>query len=102
MNGPAQLDTEKEDMNSTPIADATSKTSYLFKVFYFGCVVLLLVEIDMQLTNLFFKEHRHQYHSWEALLAFYPIYAFGGIVLLVLIAKVLRRLLMRPEDYYDV
>ena len=31
---------------------------------------------------------------------FYAIFGFGACVLLVLAAKALRRLLMRPEDYY--
>jgi quinol-cytochrome oxidoreductase complex cytochrome b subunit len=56
----------------------------------------------MQVTNLLFEEHRHEYHDLEGLLGFYLWYAFGGIVLLVVIAKVLRRILMRPENYYDV
>ena len=85
---------EKDDMNPKRI-------DQLFKMFYFGCAILLLVELDMQLTNLVFKEHRHEYHSLEGLLGFYPIYAFGGIVLLVLVAKVMRKVLMRREDYYD-
>ena len=31
---------------------------------------------------------------------FYAVFGFGACVLLVLAAKALRRLLMRPEDYY--
>lgn len=36
-------------------------------------------------------------HFW----GFYGIYGFGGCVFLVLAAKELRKLVMRPEDYYD-
>lgn len=59
---------------------------------YACCAVLVLLE---------FVIHRHIYHSWEDLFAFYPIYGFIGCVLLVLVAKWMRTFLMRDEDYYD-
>lgn len=45
--------------------------------------------------------HRHVDHPWEALFGFYGVYGFVACVLLVLIAKELRRVLMRRENYYD-
>ena len=45
--------------------------------------------------------HRHVIHAWEALPGFYPIYGFIACALLVLIAKQMRKPLMRKEDYYD-
>jgi len=45
--------------------------------------------------------HRHVVHPWERLWGFYPIYGFLSIVLLVLVAKQLRKVVMRDEDYYD-
>lgn len=48
-----------------------------------------------------FVVHRHIDHPWEALFGFYPVYGFGACVLLVLIAKQMRKLLMRKDDYYD-
>ena len=45
--------------------------------------------------------HRHVDHPWEALFGFYGVYGFVACVLLVLIAKELRKLLMRHEDHYD-
>ena len=44
---------------------------------------------------------RHVDHPWEALFGFYPLYGFGACVLLVLIAKQMRKVLMRKDDYYD-
>ena len=44
---------------------------------------------------------RHADHPWEALFGFYPLYGFGACVLLVLIAKQMRKVLMRKDDYYD-
>jgi len=48
-----------------------------------------------------FFVHRHVDHPWEGLFAFYGFYGFGACVILVLLAKELRKLIMRKEDYYD-
>ena len=45
--------------------------------------------------------HRHVAHPWEALFGFYSLYGFIACVLLVLVAKEMRKVLMRREDYYD-
>jgi len=47
-----------------------------------------------------FFVHRHVEHPWEALYGFYCVYGFVACVLLVLIAKEMRKVLMRREDYY--
>ena len=91
-----------EHMNTKPPPGNPKAIRNLFRVFYLGCVLLLLVELDMQVTNLVFQEHRHEYHFLEGWFAFYPIYAFGGIVLLVVVAKIMRKIFMRPENYYDL
>jgi len=44
--------------------------------------------------------HRHVAHPWEAWFGFYAIYGFVACVLLVLLAKEMRKLVMRDEDYY--
>ena len=38
---------------------------------------------------------------WEEWFNFYGFYGFIGCVFLVLMAKELRKLVMRDEDYYD-
>jgi len=48
-----------------------------------------------------FVVHRHVDHPWEGMVGFYAVYGFVACVLLVLIAKEMRKLLMRKEDYYD-
>ncbi|MCO5098377.1 MAG: hypothetical protein M9884_13050 [Rhodocyclaceae bacterium] len=59
------------------------------------CVVcLLLVSVDLFL-------HRHEDFSFATLFGFHALYGFIACVALVLTAKQLRRVLMRPEDYYD-
>jgi hypothetical protein len=46
--------------------------------------------------------HRHEEFSWAGWFGFYAAYGFFACVALVLAAKeVLRRLVKRPEDYYD-
>lgn len=61
-------------------------------VFYVICGVLVVLDFIL---------HRHIYHSWETLPAFYPIYGFIGCVVLVLIAKWMRLIVMRDEEYYE-
>jgi len=57
-------------------------------------ICLLLVGLDLVL-------HRHVAHPWEGMFAFYALYGFVACVLLVLLAKEMRKLLMRDEDYYE-
>ena len=45
--------------------------------------------------------HKHGPFAIEHWFGFYGIYGFVACVALVLAAKELRRILMRPEDYYD-
>ena len=68
----------------------------LFNVFYAVCAIVLVLDPLLDLVI-----DRHREHAWESLLGFYPLYGFVGIVVLVLTAKLMRRVLMRPEDYYD-
>jgi hypothetical protein len=45
--------------------------------------------------------HRHAETGFDGGFGFYALYGFFACVALVLAAKVLRRIVMRPEDYYD-
>lgn len=73
--------------------DKPRNVARLFRVFYAACVILLLLD---------FVLHRHVTHAWERLPGFYAIFGFVACVTLVLVAKEMRRVLMRGEDYYDV
>ncbi len=64
-------------------------------------VVRLLVASCVLLFGLDLFLHRHAEHPWEALVGFYPLYGFVACVILVLLAKELRKLVMRKEDYYQ-
>ena len=72
--------------------DKPENIGKLLKVFYALCVVLVVVDLLV---------HRHIYHSWENIPAFYAIYGFVGCVALVVVAKAMRKVLMKEEDYYD-
>lgn len=72
--------------------DKSENVSKMLKVFYVLCALLVIAD---------FIVHRHIYHSWENIPAFYAIYGFVGCSLLVFVAKWMRTFLMRKEDYYD-
>lgn len=72
--------------------DNPKNVQRLLRGFYACCIVLFIVD---------FVVHRHIYHTWEKLPGFYAIYGFVACVLLVLVAKEMRKVLMRKEDYYD-
>ncbi|TDC82468.1 hypothetical protein [Actinomadura sp. 7K507] len=44
---------------------------------------------------------KHPFFDIENVFGFYALYGFLGSVTLVLVAKQLRRVLMRGEDYYE-
>lgn len=63
--------------------------------------IRLLIAICAVLFGLDFILHRHSVHPMDGVGGFYAIYGFVGCVVLVFIAKWLRKILMRPEDYYQ-
>lgn len=72
--------------------DKPENIQKMLKVFYVICGLLVVAD---------FVVHRHIYHDWEKIPAFYAIYGFVGCVVLVLVAREMRKFLMRGEDYYD-
>ena len=64
-------------------------------------VVRALIAACILLFGLDFVLHRHASHPWEEIFGFYAIYGFVACVLLVLLAKEMRKLLMRDENYYE-
>lgn len=72
--------------------DKPGNVDRLLRGSYVICILLVIVD---------FVVHRHVEMSWENMPAFYAIYGFVACVALVLMAKVLRKMVMRKEDYYD-
>ena len=66
----------------------------LFHVFYVLAGLLVLAEILLGRAT----EHPHPY---EGPFGFYAVYGFLSFWFLVLLAKPMRKLLIRSEDYYE-
>ena len=72
--------------------DSPANVTRLYRGVWTVGIVLLLLDLVI---------HRHAEIGLDALLGFYCFYGFVACVALVLTAKALRRVLMRPEDYYE-
>ena len=81
-----------DEQEKTHLFDRQENVERLLRVFYAICILLALAD---------FVVHRHIGFDWEKIPAFYALYGFVACVLLVLIAKQMRKVLMRREDYYD-
>lgn len=79
--------TEKKHLFDNP-----RNVERLLRVFYATCILLVVVD---------FFVHRHIVMAWEKLPAFYALYGFVACVLLVVLAKLMRKVVMRKEEYYD-
>lgn len=64
----------------------------ILRVFYTLCAAIVLLDLVY---------HRHVLHPWEHLIGFYALFGFIACVVLVLVAKAMRKFLMRDEHYYD-
>tara|TARA_B100000029_G_C17180886_1_gene816925 strand:+ start:68 stop:346 length:279 start_codon:yes stop_codon:yes gene_type:complete len=69
-----------------------SNIKWMLRVFYACCALLVIAD---------FVIDRHEMHPYDSLPAFYPIFGFVACVLLVIVAKEMRKWLMRDEAYYD-
>ena len=72
--------------------DKPENVKRVLYVFYTLCVILVLAD---------FVVHRHIGLVWENIPAFYAIYGFVACVALVVVAKLIRKVVMRKEDYYN-
>jgi len=74
------------------IFDNPMNVERLLRGFYAICIILVIAD---------FIIHRHITMEWEKIPAFYAIYGFVAYVLLVLLSNILRKVVMRKENYYD-
>jgi len=72
--------------------DVPANVDRLVRGFYAVCTLLLLIDFIVPKHGTFAIEHAF---------GFYAFFGFVACVTLVLVAKQLRRILMRPENYYD-
>lgn len=73
--------------------DNPRNVALVVRSLYLVCIVLVLLD---------FFVHRHISVAWESFPGFYALFGFIACVAIVLISIVLRKLLRRKEDYYDV
>jgi len=81
-----------EEKGKEHVWDDPGNVKLLLRIFYVVCAILILVD---------FVFHRHAVHPIEHWWGFYPLYGFVACVTLVLVAKEMRKVLMRDPDYYD-
>jgi hypothetical protein len=62
-------------------------------------VGLYLLLAGLLVADFFISKHGH--FSWEEAPEFYAAYGFLCYLTLIALAKILRRFIKRPEDYYD-
>lgn len=72
--------------------DNPANIKKILYVFYAFCGLLFAAD---------FFVNRYTYHDWEKIPAFYAIFGFVAYVLIVAIAALLRKLVMRDENYYS-
>ena len=82
----------RTDTGKRHVFDDPRNVKRVIHSLYAVCALSLVAEIFVD---------RHSERWWEGLFGFYSLYGFVACVLLVLIAKELRKVLMRKEDYYD-
>lgn len=72
--------------------DSTQNVTLLYRTIWGAGIVLLLADLWI---------HRHEEFGFALLFGFHGLFGFVACIALVLAAKGLRRVLMRPENYYD-
>ncbi len=82
--------------------DRPENVRKVLRILYAVCGFLLLLDlVDVVLRRLQLHDLRHAYRVWEGFPGFYSVFGFVACVTLVLIAKQMRRVLKREEEYYD-
>lgn len=72
--------------------DRSENVTKLFRGLWVIGTALIVADLFM---------HKHEEFGFAGWLGFYGLFGFVACVTLVLTAKALRRILRRPENYYD-
>jgi hypothetical protein len=73
--------------------DNPRNVSLVIRSLYIVCILLFVLDFIL---------HRHVTNKWDGFNGFYVAYGFVAYVAIVLGAFLLRKLVKRNEDYYDV
>ena len=82
-----------------PVAGDGDQSTWFTRNWKGIVLVTYIVSGLLLLLDFFYTKHPH--FPIENIFGFYGLYGFVGCVTLVLLAKLLRKVVMRPEDYYD-
>ena len=61
--------------------------------------LLIAFGVLLVIADAFYNKHIH--FAMESLFGAYAIFGFVAFIVIVIAGKYLRKILMRPEDYYD-
>ena len=91
-----------EDDGRKHVWDNPANVKRFLKGFFITCLLLLLLDVLFMAhlihKHLSFEEGVFSVEGWPG---FFSIYGFIACTLIVLLAKPLRKAVMRSEDYYD-
>ncbi len=79
--------TEKKHLFDNP-----QNVQRLLRIFYTCCGLLFALDLLV---------HRHTQHPLETIPGFYALYGLSACVILVVVAKEMRKIVMRSENYYQ-
>ena len=79
-------------MKELRFLDSSENRKKVRRYFFISLGILLILDPFI---------HKHAEFPWESVPAFYAVYGYAACVSLIFIAKGLRRLVKRDEDYYQ-
>jgi len=79
-------------MKALRFLDKPENRNIVLRCFFVALGVLLVID---------FFIHKHAAFTWEEAPGFYAVYGFVACVSLIFIAKLLRYVVKRDEDYYN-
>ena len=78
-------------MKELSFLDKPKNKNRVIRYFFISLGILIVIDCFI---------HKHVEFPWEAAPAFYAVYGFTACVSLIFIAKLLRFIVKRDEDYY--
>jgi hypothetical protein len=81
--------------------DDPANVKRVIRWFFVACAVVASLDVVLWWERRQHPDEVHEHFWIEGTPFFYCWYGLGACVLLVLVAKQLRKVLMRDEDYYD-
>lgn len=83
---------KKKKKRELTFFDIPKNRNMVVRLLYAVLLILLIIDLFI---------HRHGDFHWEESPGVFAVYGFVACVVLVFVAKVLRMIVERKEDYYD-